>query len=127
MKSKLSTLLWAFILVIGITTIICAINAVICYYVPSLKPYLAIVYIPIFVWMMYNILLDKKRYFLVSYHMSNGMGQMCMSLTYFIPDEITDYIKKQKNEEVIIMNAIELTRKEYDLNHEYYESKLQDK
>lgn len=50
-----------------------------------------------------------------------------MSLTHFIPDEIIDYIKKQINEEIIIINAIELTRKEYDLNHKYYESKLQDK
>ena len=127
MKSKLSTLLWTIIAVVGIITIICAINAVIYYYVPSLKPYLVIVYIPILVWLMYNVLRDKKRYFLVSYHTPNGMGQICMSLTRFIPDEIIDYIKKQINEEVIIINAIELTRKEYDLNHKYYESKLQDK
>lgn len=127
MKSKLSTLLWAIIAVVGIITIICAINVVICYYAPSLKHYLMIVYIPIFMWMMYNALRDKKRYFLVSYHTPNGMGQMCMSLTHFIPDEIIDYIKKQINEGIIIINAIELTRKEYDLNHKYYESKLQDK
>ena len=127
MKSKLSTLLRAIISVIGIITIVLSINVAICYYVPSLEPYLVIMYIPIFVWMMYNILRDKQRYFLVSYHTPNGMGQICMSLTHFIPDEIIDYIKKQINEEVIIINAIELTRKEYDLNHKYYESKLQDK
>lgn len=127
MKSKLSTLLWAIIAVVGIITIVCAINTIICYYVPSLKHYLMIVYIPILVWVMYDALRDKKRYFFISYNTTNGVGQICMSFTYFVSNQITDYLEKLLGTEIIITNVIEITKKEYELNKQYTGNKLQDK
>ena len=127
MKSKLSTLLWAIIAVIGIITIMCAINTIICYYVPSLKPYLVIVYIPILVWVMYDVLRDKKRYFLVSYYYSNGMGNTLLEDTCLNIREIEADINNETSKNVLITSITELTKKEYKLSMGYNGNKLQDK
>ncbi len=107
---KLSTLLWAIILVVGI----CAINAIIFYYVPSLKPYLIIVYIPIFVWIMYNALRDKKRYFLVSYCYNNGYGNKLCEDTCINIRKIEAEIKNRIGKDVVAISITELTKQEYN-------------
>lgn len=126
MKNKITSLAWAIMIAVAIIITAIVISVAIRMFIPYGEYIVIGIGVLIGVSLVYRDLYPKEKYFLVSYFFNNGKGNKCLPLTRFVPCEIENEIGRLIGTKVVIISAIELTKKEFELNQKVYEeSQLQ--